>query len=465
MFEFIKNLNNKLSNVLNINNSNKSGISYVLDDELKKEITSWLKTISLEKFSFDEILKRLGFEEGKTLYLQKNDNSKEFKLVINYGYEKNIDDNKKIILSDRYDYWKSNYGGIILIDNNYVKRYYIYACNDKEENDDFKIVLEEKQITKEVNGNVITIRYGIDTILINIKKTDGLEIKLYCKASFMFKIDNEMELENYLLNLELPLDMFSVYKKICEISIYDEIDLSYFELTFNRGKKVLASLSEEKEIMFGGVCQLSSKFNIKDSTRDISYKRYSPNKVFIRFWGEDAYSVKLNIQNENYELTLVVKSIDSKDKDYKLDNEMELRNYLLYLEFPIKIEEVLKKICEISLGDISKYSLIKLDCYYNEKKISALHFRNGKFDLYNDIRDGKEISVNSDGMFRYKTDNKGNYYFIEIVDDVIKKYEYISSEGIKMNTDNRIENPLEMVINDVKMEKVRTRKLIDEIMK
>ena len=464
MFEFMKNLNKKLSDVFNINNSNKSGINYVLDDELKKEINTWLKNISLEKFSFGEILKRLGFDENNILYLQKDENSKAFKLVINYGYEKNIDNKKKLILSDRYDYWKSNYGGIILIDNNYVKRYY-YVCNGKEENDDLKIVLEEKQITKDVSGNVITTRYGVDNISINIRKIDGIEIKLSCKASFLFKIDNELELENYLLNLELPVDMLLVYKKICKILIHEEIDLSYFELTFSKGRKELARLDEEKEIMSTGRCQLSSKFNIKDGIRDISYRRYSPNKAVIRFWGEDDYFVKLNVKNRDYEFTLAVKSNDSEEKDYKLDNELELRDYLLNLEFPIKLEEVLKKICEISLGDICKYSLIKLDCYYNEKQISALYFRNGKFDFYNDTRNEKEVSVNAGGMFSYKINNKDDYCFIEIVDDTIKKYEYKSLDGIKMNIDNRIENPLEMVINDVKMEKVRTRKLIDEIIK
>ena len=47
---------------------------------------------------------------------------------------------------------------------------------------------------------------------------------------------------------------------------------------------------------------------------------------------------------------------------YKLDNEDKLRDYLMSLKFPIRIDEVYKKIQRDFLGDISKYPTIKLEC-------------------------------------------------------------------------------------------------------
>jgi len=105
-----------------------------------------------------------------------------------------------------------------------------------------------------------------------------------------------------------------------------------------------------------------------------------------------------------------------------------------------------------------------LDCIYLGKTKSSLWFKNGIFDFYKDNYDGREVFVTGDGKFTYKIDDREKSFFIGIVNDKIMKYEFVSKNGLSMNTEDRLE-PLQMVINEVKQEKVKTKKLIDSIIK
>lgn len=463
MFEFVKNLNLKLNNVLGINDKKvNEGVPYVADLDLEREINQWLKSVGLDNFSFGLVLLKLGFSLDKTLYLKRDKSSD--KLTINYGYENKLDENKRLTLSERYGGWEPNYGSIIISDGSCEKYYY-----SKEEEADFVIVKVEEIVAKEKDGVTIISDYMSTQMIITIKKEDSLEIKLNCKGNFNFEIKNELKLEEYLASLTLPVLVEDVYKKICEISLGDESNFLDLELTLKKENKELASLINSKTTYSSGLFNGEVKFKIKDSSRDISYQRYLPCKYIAVLWGDDSYAVKIIIENGDYGFCLSVKANDFPKNlnftNYELDNEIELRDYLLHLEFPIKIEEVFKRICEISLGDISKYIMIKLDCSYKGVKINSLYLRDGKFNFYKDIRDEKEISVDNEGNFIYKSKNEESSYSIEISGNTIKKYEYESDIGIDMSTDNKLENPMQMVIDEIKQEKVRTRKLIDEIIK
>lgn len=67
---------------------------------------------------------------------------------------------------------------------------------------------------------------------------------------------------------------------------------------------------------------------------------------------------------------------------YKLENEDVLVDYLKKLKFPVSIIDVYEKICEISLGDVSRYSrmflkIYKRDKYPDKRVIDLIHLNYG----------------------------------------------------------------------------------------
>jgi len=69
------------------------------------------------------------------------------------------------------------------------------------------------------------------------------------------------------------------------------------------------------------------------------------------------------VKNDKYCLNLLVEELESDDaitNELKLKNDKDLEQFLLDLSFPIEIDKLYKNICEISVDDISKYSIFSL---------------------------------------------------------------------------------------------------------
>lgn len=459
MFDFMAGLNIKLKDFLDRNDNNfNNRVNYIADRELEKEINEWLYCCGLDNISFGDILLKIGIYNGKMLYLKKVDDKDD--LVFSYRCDKlESNDNKIKLLKVRDNYFcqfDNNKGKILILNKDNEVVYLIEKTSEEE----FNVMLDRQTITKIINGASYKVNYYLNNISILIKKEDGLEIDLKCTGNFDFTISNELELREYLINLTLNDKVFDVYRRICEISLGDESNFSYFKLTFNKNKKVISSLTNSKSDT-RSLFDKKDIFEIVDTDKNVIFNRYLPTGIFGY-----SHTVKMVINNGDYKFVLKVKLDNLESKDYvKIDNELGLRDYFLNMEFPIEIDKIFKKICEISLGDISRYTKIELDSYYKDENINSLYLYEGNFKFYKEIRDGKEITVDDEGNFTYKSSDKENNFSMEVVGNKIKRYEYESDDGIDMDTDNRIDNPLEMILSDVKKEKVKTKKLIDEIIK
>ena len=89
-------------------------------------------------------------------------------------------------------------------------------------------------LTREyLSDEVLFMFEGIDTnFVIRIKKPSSKIVK-----GNSYILDNELELVNYLRTLTMPFDMMEVYKRICEISLNNDISL-YPEITLGESNKV-----------------------------------------------------------------------------------------------------------------------------------------------------------------------------------------------------------------------------------
>lgn len=99
---------------------------------------------------------------------------------------------------------------------------------------------------------------------------------------------------------------------------------------------------------------------------------------------------------------------DKNDFRYKLDNEDGLRDYLCNLEFPVRIDEVYKKLSRDFLGDVSKYSCINLEImtYDNvndcDVVTDSIIINDGEWKTFGMTKDNKTIMLEADGDWSYR---------------------------------------------------------------
>lgn len=138
-----------------------------------------------------------------------------------------------------------------------------------------------------------------------------------------------------------------------------------------------------------------------------TYYRYlSPNNVLIKLTKLD-YEFSISIDNP--------KRVKSKDKSsyiFRLRNEEELEQYLLELQFPFFIEEVYKKLCEISLEPVTKYPKLLLKVEkpkygYPSKRITTdfIGMQNGQVFSFTITRNCAKISVDNEKGWHYQGRN------------------------------------------------------------
>jgi len=463
MFDFIKNIRNKKE--LNSKKDNYNGVTYVCDKELEKEINDFLRwsTFYNNKL-FGLVLLKLGFDSDKNLYLKRSENEDILEFYysfdgVNYS-DKKIEFYKNI--KTNMLYYDADYC-VSIGDDSLSTTYYIILASSDEGS--FKLEKRNETINKNINGVEYLRDIRSDNLYINIKWPNDIEFSLICHGEFDLKFDVELELQNYLLNITPSIPVFKIYEKIYEIVFKDDNIFKSIDFGFKSNKKTLSSLryypNGINNTMFP-----KETFEIEDIDRKIAYYRYL-HVYYDLYEDEKIRTVKINVVSGDYSFDLIVEPFvyNVSLHPVKLDNEIEIRDYLLSIEFPIKIEDVYKKVVDISLGDVSKYKLIELNLKYKNDSIEKLVLNEGNLKCYRIIRDGKVIEVDDKDTFIYKSNDKDRSLSIDMVGNKIKRYEFISSEGINVDTDNRIENPLEMVINEVKREKVKTKKLIDSIIK
>lgn len=145
--------------------------------------------------------------------------------------------------------------------------------------------------------------------------------------------------------------------------------------------------------------QISYEQKYQDGTK--YHREYSPKRVkYLISKGEN--ELVLTIEKPYNQET---PEKDKKDNfvKYKLNNETELVNYLVELNFPITIEDVYKKICEISLGEnVSDYPYIYLYATNKKNATDSIEIVDGNWIKFRKTKNDKTIVINQNGTWEYE---------------------------------------------------------------
>jgi len=439
MFEFLKK---------NTNNKDKV-VTYICDKELRKDIRRWLNSVYLDDVLFENVLLKLGLNVEKTIYLKKVSNSDG--LAFYYGYEPDFKN------KDRIDFCTMNKDNktIILSGDGYRKNYvFVYDGNDK---DGFRLDKKRDIFMKNINGGTYFHEIELSGFCIRVKNKYNNEVILNCSGHFDLEIKNELELENYLVNLFTLVSVDEVYKKICEISLDDESKFSKVDLILNKDGEFNSSLSYSKEDLFLDFTP-KRKFYIKDKDREVIFYRYLPNR------NNDRTVVQIEVISGDYRFVLKVKRV-SYNGYAELENELKLRDYLLNLKFPISIDKLCNEI--ISMTDLDgRDSKLNMEIYYKNIKTDFLYFEHDYLKQFKITRDGKEITYDN-GVYSYVSNQDDTKVYVDIWRDEVIRYGFETKKGNGFKKNKSVEktmnNPIELGINDANEEIVKIRKLTDKM--
>lgn len=135
-----------------------------------------------------------------------------------------------------------------------------------------------------------------------------------------------------------------------------------------------------------------------------------------------------------------------------------LRDYLLNLEYPVKIEDICKEVFK----EFGNDACFKIEIMYNERLTDFIKIYKGNLLEFKSIKDGRIVSIDENGVFSYESLNGKKKMIVEMIDDTVTRCDYSSLAGIESDD---MSNSIYNGINDAKDVKVRTRKLIDEMLK
>lgn len=189
----------------------------------------------------------------------------------------------------------------------------------------------------------------------------------------------------------------------CKISLrWGDFFESGPEFTMNRGNesRTYDYVAESEDTPIGLSLQ---HWTIKNPENGNScFRYYSP------------YSIGFSLSNDNYTLSIDIsrpdnnKPVDYND-NFKLKNEEELTQYLLGLSFSLKIDEVYKKICEISVVDsVKDFPNFKVAVEKKEKEkrseiTDRISLNHGQLRDFIITKDGRKIIIDSDGNWSFES--------------------------------------------------------------
>ena len=259
-----------------------------------------------------------------------------------------------------------------------------------------KVIINDIELKNEigrwlgVNRNIINV---FSKLLLNVGFKVEDEIVLY---KYFYREDDYLSF-SYIVNGMNP------YKKNVIMLEYGREDKKP-RISVNTGSK-----NNRSKIVYEVDRELDSYKIISKSLED---KRYG---MVNRRYFEDR--VLFFLEKNDYELSLCVDSPDCGiyyGNIYNLNNEKELIKYLCSLTFPVKIDEVYKKICDISLGDVNEYSFVSLKVTkYDsidglDEVIDEITLRNGVLEDFIITRNNKTIRIDGNDnywIYEKKMDN------------------------------------------------------------
>jgi len=124
------------------------------------------------------------------------------------------------------------------------------------------------------------------------------------------------------------------------------------------------------------------------------------------------YAAYFTLTNGEYSFLIEIERPESikvdvfSDYVFRLENEEQLQQYLLGLTFPLEINEVYKKICEISTSSVNEYPSFKIEVKRkldekNNKTTDMISLNHGQLKEFIITKGGKTITIDSDGNWIY----------------------------------------------------------------
>ena len=157
------------------------------------------------------------------------------------------------------------------------------------------------------------------------------------------------------------------------------------------------------------------------------------------------------ISNNNYNLLLNIEYDEIDEYNSSLNKELELERYFGSLIFPVDIDSMYNKICEIISLDIDKCRRFELRVNeidkYNHKCVrDIIILVNGHLVQFGMTKNGKRIFMDDDGNYSYElvSDNEEELKFkfsLDITDDNI-------SYSVSNNDRNVIDDEMKKMVND-----------------
>lgn len=113
-------------------------------------------------------------------------------------------------------------------------------------------------------------------------------------------------------------------------------------------------------------------------------------------------------QNGKY-LSIQIEKPSNKKFDYtngfRIQQEQELNDYLLSLSFPIQIEQVYRKICEILNFSIEEYPTINIvNSMYGKGETDLISIKKGILQQFMETQNGRKISIDGKGNWTYTSE-------------------------------------------------------------
>lgn len=290
------------------------------EKELIKGLSKWNNGGNYKK-EFGKVLLKLGFNESDIITLYNyNKQTNSFSYIIN---DKNIRNENSI--------WLKKNGGITLtIGTKNSKKLISYRDISIDKNINYMISAFQKEY---LNGDLYRRFYNLTKAEINIEKED-YSIELIVKSpenfylndieNMSYRLKNENQLINYLWNLQLPIEITEVYKKLLSISLKDICQYPLFSLKISKynKKEQLEEITDMIEVQNGKL----TTFIITKNGKTIKLNNDYEWEYITSY---DNISISLNSNKNTYTYKLVSDKKNNSDialSQIKTDANKEISN-------------------------------------------------------------------------------------------------------------------------------------------
>ena len=253
----------------------------------------------------------------------------------------------------------------------------------------------------------------------------------------------------------------------CDGSFYYSIDGKKFNDIFLINPRRICVRTNEEEILYDYVVDPNAEYGFR--MRKMRVHRKITSGVVSCDSDSLFYSDSILVSNNVNSVSFVVSYSNGLSQlgVTELNNHKELEKYLMSLTFPCSILDVYKKICEISVDDLSQYSSVSLSfCkVINGKKVETDMISLAYGELFElkitTLEEGKVINMYQDGTFSYTlADETISFTMKETKGDKISCT--VTSDADK-KIDDYIESLVSYDITSDREEIATTKKLVREM--